>query len=285
MKINQIAPQDNPYLQVLGDIAKSPEVVYYLGTLPAERRPTVSIVGSRKPTAYGHEVTTRFAGELARAGFVVVSGLALGIDAIAHRAALDVGGTTIGVLANGLPAIYPSTNHQLAHNIVDNGGAIISEYPTGTSAKPFRFLQRNRLVSGLSDVVLVTEAAARSGTLNTVMHALEQGKEVCVVPGNITSPMSSGCNALIRQGATPVTEPAHIIELAAPDLAPAQTVMPLGTTPAETVILTLLSQGIRHGDELQARAGLDASEFSMTMTMLELAGTIRALGGGQWTLR
>jgi len=284
MKINRLSPQSHQYLQILNTIAKKPKALYSIGHLPPSRRPTVAIVGTRKPSAYGKEVTHRLAYELASRDTIIVSGLALGIDAIAHRAALEAGGTTIAVLANGLPNIYPASHKSLAADIVKNGGAIISEYELGSSARGYQFLERNRIVSGLSDAIIITEAAARSGTLNTAAHALDQGKDVFVVPGNITSPLSSGCNALLRQGAIPVTCSQDILEVIAPMLLKAQTALPLGNTPLESKIITLLQSGVRDGEELQGKSGAAPSDFSQAITMMELSGTIRGLGANQWTL-
>lgn len=216
---------------------------------------------------------------------VVISGLAIGVDGIAHQAALEAGGKTIAVLANGLPKIYPSNHSQLAGRIVSNGGAIITEYESGVPPMRFRFLERNRLVSGLADAIVITEAAGRSGTLNTASHALDQGKEVFVVPGNITSPLSVGCNALLRQGATPVTGANDILEVIAPDLLQPQSILPLGNTPTETAIITLLQYGVRDGEEIQRRSQLPPHEISQALTMLEINGLVRSLGANQWTLR
>lgn len=285
MKINEIPPLENPYLQILESIAKCPERLYVMGNLPAERQVSVAIVGSRKPTAYGKEVTQQLAFELAKRGMVIVSGLALGVDGIAHQAALEAGGTTIAVLGNGLPKIYPSTHKGLAERIIASGGAILSEYSPGTPSVGFRFLERNRIVSGLADAIIITEAAARSGTLNTAAHALEQGKEIFVVPGNITSPLSAGCNALLKKGATPVTHSDDILEVIAPELLRPQSLLPLGNTPAETIIISLLQSGIRDGEELQQKSQLEPQEFSGALTMLEIGGAVRALGANQWTLR
>lgn len=285
MKINRLLPQSNKFLQILDNIAKTPEKLYFIGALPESRVPTVAIVGTRKPTGYGKEVTHQLSYELARRGVIIVSGLALGVDGLAHRAALEAGGTTLAILGNGLPDIYPSSHKSLADEIVKKGGAIMSEYEPETPAYPNQFLERNRIVSGLADAVIITEAAARSGTLNTAMHALEQGKEVFVVPGNITSPMSSGCNALLKQGATPVTTYEDVLERIAPDLLQSQASLALGNTPEETTILTLLSSGVRDGDELQQKAGITPAEFASIMTMMEIDGTIRSLGANQWTIR
>lgn len=285
IKINRIAPENHPYLQIVASIAKPPKKLYFLGTLPETRRPSVAIVGTRKPTPYGREVTQKFASELARKGVVIISGLALGVDAIAHRAALEAHGTTLAVLGNGLPAIQPSTNRQLAQNIIEQDGAILSEYEPDTPALSHHFLARNRIVSGLSDAIIITEAAARSGTLNTAMHALEQGKSVFVVPGNITSPMSTGCNALIKQGATPITTAEDVLEIIAPHLISGQGLLPLGSNQLETTVIALIQSGVRDGDLIQQQSGASATDLSVALTMLEINGAIRPLGSNQWALR
>lgn len=285
MKISRLSPGNHPYLQPLISVEHPPTKIHLLGTLPEKRIPTVAIVGTRKPTSYGKEVTHQLAYDLASRGIVIVSGLALGVDGLAHNAALEAGGVTIAILGNGLPNIYPATHRQLGENILKQSGAILSEYEPDTPARGFQFLERNRLVSGLSDAIIITEAAARSGTLNTTAHALAQGKEIFVVPGNITSPMSAGCNALLRQGATPVTCAEDILEVIAPDMLEPQASLPLGSNANETAIIQLLQSGLRDGNELQKQSNIEAAEFNQTLTMLELSGTIRALGGNQWTLR
>lgn len=262
-----------------------PQYVYFTGTLPPDRTPSVAIVGTRKPTVYGKEVASTLSYDLAKKGVVVISGLALGIDAIAHRAALEANGTTIAVLANSVDQIYPRTNKDLADKIIACGGAILSEYEPPTDARDYQFLARNRIVSGLADAVIVIEAAARSGTLATVTHALEQGKEVFVVPGNITSPLSAGCNALLKQGARIVTCAEDVLEVIAPELLEAQSILPLGSTPLESTVIRLLQSGVRDGEELQQQSTATAAEFNQALTMMEINGTIRALGGNQWTLR
>ncbi len=284
MKINRILPDKHEYLQILLNIAKVPEKLYLIGNLPPSRIPSVAIVGTRKPTSYGREVTQTLAGDLARRGVVIISGLAFGVDSIAHRATLDAGGITIAVLANGLPDIYPAAHKGLADQIVRSSGAVVSEYEPGESAYPNRFLERNRLVSGLADAIIITEAAARSGTLNTAMHALEQGKEVFVVPGNITSPMSAGCNALIKQGATPITDANDVLAVIAPGLLESNSKLLLGANAEEALILELLQSGMRDGDRLQQASKLTPANFSQTISMMEINGLIRGLGSNQWTL-
>jgi len=285
MKINRVTPDKHNYLRPLSDIAKVPKYIFFTGTLPSDRLPSVAIVGTRKPTTYGKEVAHTLAYNLAKKGVVVISGLALGIDSIAHKATLEAGGKTIAVLANSVDQIYPRTNQDLANKINESGGAILSEYEPPTDARDFQFLARNRIVSGLSDAVIVIEAAARSGTLATVSHALEQGKEVFVVPGNITSPLSAGCNALLKQGAHVVTCAEDVLEIIAPQLLEAQSILPLGNTPLESTVIGLLQSGVRDGDELQRQSEVPVAEFSQALTMMEINGAVRGLGGNQWTLR
>ncbi|NCS82907.1 DNA-processing protein DprA, partial [Candidatus Saccharibacteria bacterium] len=162
-KINTRSLSDNAYLSPLVTIAVPPEHLYVIGSLPSKRRPSVAIVGTRKPSAYGKEVTYNLAYALAGKGVVIISGLAYGVDSIAHQAALDAGGTTIAVLANGLHKIYPAQHSQLAKDIVKGGGALVTEYPIGQEAMRHHFLARNRIVSGLADAVIVIEAADQSG--------------------------------------------------------------------------------------------------------------------------
>ena len=285
MKINTIAPDKHKYLQILTSIAKSPKTLDVIGNLPETRITSVAIVGTRKPSPYGKEIAYKFAYELAKKGIVVISGLALGTDAISHRGALEAGGITLAVLANGLSHIRPSSNTELARQILQHRGAIISEYKPDTEVRIYQLLERNRIVSGLSDAIVIIEAAARSGTLNTAAHALEQGKEVFVVPGNITSPLSAGCNSLLKQGAHPATCIEDILEVIAPDTLQPQTTLALGSTPAETAVIQLLQKGLRDGDELQKTAQLSVVEYNQALTMLEINGIIRSLGGNQWTLR
>ena len=292
MKINKIPPSTSVFTERLSLIDDAPERLYYVGTLPETPVPVVAIVGTRKPTKYGTEVTQRIAYDLAKKGVVIVSGLALGVDALAHRAALEAGGATVGVVINELPDISPRTNVPLAKQMIARGGAVMSEWGAGDGAffTKASFLRRNRLVSGLADAVIITEAAAQSGTLNTAAHALAQGREVFVVPGNITSPLSEGCNNLLKQGATPITEARDVLEVIAPHLLPshkngAQTNLLFGDTPAETAILQLIATGVRDGEQLQQQSRLSAADFSTALTMLEINGIIRPLGANQWTLR
>ena len=286
-KINQITPLEAKYTEVLGTIAVMPKMLYYYGKIPQKRTKTVAIVGSRHSTGYGEEVAYRLGYTLAKHGVIVISGLAYGIDSIGHQAALDAGGTTIAVLGTPINEIYPRNHRKLATEIIETGGAIISEYAPGTKVYPkTSFLERNRIISGLSDIVVVVEAAERSGSLNTATHALEQGKEVFAVPGNITNPYSQGCNKLIRQGAFPYTEPDDILRELFPEefLARKKKCHLKGDTDVETLILNSLAGGLRSGEEIMTSNHLPPEVFNQSVTLLEIKGRIRALGANAWAL-
>lgn len=281
MKINTYTPDKHIFLQRLSSIAKPPKSVYVTGKLPDNHRPCVAIVGSRKPTSYGKEVTFKLAYELAKRGFIIISGLAYGVDSIAHKAALQAGGTTIAVLAHGLDSIYPARHTALAKEIVAQGGALVSEYPEGTPALQYRFLERNRLVSGLADGVIITEAAKRSGTLATMTFALDQGREVFAVPGTITSLLSVGPNSLIQQGAHPVLSYEDVINVLAPSYH-AHTIMQAAV---DTPLLTLLKQAPQGTDTLARTMKLDAQDILGQLTLLELEGHIYKHEDDTWHAR
>lgn len=266
-------------------ITPVPARVYTIGAPLAEllKKPCVAIVGSRKASAYGTHVTATIARELVHAGVVVISGLAIGIDSIAHRAVLDAGGQTIAVLPSGLSNIYPASHRGLAQRIVQQGGALITEYTDATPTYPSNFIARNRITAALSDAVVVTEAAERSGTLSTARFALEQGRELLAVPGNITSPTSTGTNNLIKAGATPVTCTADILH--ALGITPQTTPKPPHSSdPHEHRLLTLLYEGVSDGNELLQKSTMDVRLFNQTLTMLEIRGRVRPLGNNQWCL-
>lgn len=286
MEIFQINLSDYNYLRDLPHIPDPPKKLFIRGKLPAKRVKTVAIVGTRKPSAYGREIATKIASECAKNGIVVVSGLALGIDSIAHRAAIDSGGKTIAVLANGVDKIYPRSHEDLGQKILQTNGAILSEYPNNTPARPWQFLARNRIVSGLADAVVIIEAASRSGTLSTANHALDQGKEIFAVPGNITSPLSAGCNQLIKNGANPLTSVEDLLDFLIPDRFEKQTQLFKGDTREENVILEFLSKnGTTSSDAIIKQTKLSASEFNQAITMLELKGLALNNGGEKWSLK
>jgi len=312
-KINAISPLEANFIEVLNTIALTPKMLYFRGKLPENvaknRPPVVAIVGSRHNTRYGEEVAYKLAYELGKRGVIVVSGLAFGIDSIGHRGCLDAGGTTVAVLGTRIDDIYPRAHISLAREIIEKNGAIISEYaPKNQKNAPIApaeyldestgkrsinqyasFLYRNRIISGLSDIVVVVEAAERSGSLNTATHALEQGKEVFAVPGNITNPYSQGCNKLISQGATPYTEPDDILRLLFPEdylkkHKNAKKQGLIGDNDVETAILSALSDGLRNGNDIMRAKNLPPEVFNQSITMLEIKGKVRALGMNNWGL-
>lgn len=298
-KNNEIRPLEAKFTEVLETIALMPKMLYFYGKIPENRLKTVAIVGSRKPTAYGAEIAQNLAYQVAKRGGVVVSGLAYGIDSIAHRGALEAGGLTIAVLGTPIDQIYPRAHLGLAEEIVGQGGCVMSEIPAGTQVgeeyglgmkyhPKTCFLERNRLISGLADVVVIPEAAERSGSLNTAAHALEQGRELFAAPGNIHSPLSKGCNRLIRQGAMPYLEPADVLDLLFPPerkKRSAKQLKLIGDTPAETAILVALRDGLMEGEQIRAQTGLAVTDFSQNLTMLEIKGRVQALGMNRWQLR
>ena len=297
-KINQISPLEHNFTEVLEPIALKPKTLYFYGKMPEnivkngkQTRPkTVAIVGSRHNTKYGEEVAYKLAYELGKRGVVVVSGLAYGIDSVGHRGCLDAGGITVAVLGTPIDRIYPRNHTSLAKEIVVNSGAIISEYAPNAKVYPkVSFLERNRIISGLSDIVVVVEAAEKSGSLNTATHAINQGKEVFVVPGNITSPYSQGCNKLIKQGAIPYTEPDDILRELFPEdytkkCKKLKQANLFGDTDAETAVLKALAAGARSGEDIMKLSLLPPEVFNQAITLLEIKSRVRSLGMNNWSL-
>lgn len=288
MNVKELTLKSPHFPDRLRTIPMPPQKLYVLCKTNVNEllaRPCLTVIGSRKVSSYGREVTSALAGELAKSGAVIISGLAIGIDSIAHRAALDVGGLTIAVLPSGFRHVYPAQHRGLAQEILERGGALVSEHPPDmTIAYKGNFIARNRIASGLSDAILITEAAAKSGTLHTAEFALEQGREVLAVPGNITSPTSVGTNTLIRSGATPVIQAADIFH--ALGIAPTKGKQQAkkSNNPNEQALLNLLETGISNGDDLLEHSKLPVTIFNQTLTMLEINGTIRPLGSNHWAL-
>jgi len=244
----------------------------------------VAIVGSRKVSPYGREVTARLSRELAERGITVVSGLALGVDSIAHKAALEAGGTTIAILPSSISKIYPASHTYIARDILEKNGLLLSEYsdPQATPMK-HQFIARNRLIAAIADVVVITEAAEASGSLHTANFALETGKTVLAVPGPITSPTSTGTNNLLKNGAGIITEVGDILLALGldPSMEPAVNSI---STEEEALILTYIKKGVFDASELLYKTGLSTQLFNQNLTMLEITGRIRSLGNNLWTL-
>jgi DNA processing protein len=248
------------------------------------KQPRLAIVGSRKISPYGKGVTVSLTSELASKGVTIISGLALGTDSIAHKACLEAGGKTIAVLACGPDLVYPSSHTNLAREIIEKDGAIVTEYEPGHRPRTYDFLARNRIIAALSEGVLVTEAATRSGSLNTANHALELGKPVFAVPGNITNPLSAGCNNLIKAGAIPVTCVQDILNALNWQSLGEVTKKAIGGTPEESSILDLIESGISDGSQLLSMSKLEASRFNQALSMLEITGRVRPIGANHWSL-
>jgi len=288
LRISIITWRDETYPPLLRKIEYAPAVLYMCGTLTDDdRRYTLAIVGTRKMSSYGRQVTERFAGELARGQITIVSGLALGIDTVAHTSALDAGGRTIAVLASGLDHIYPPANYNLAKRIVESGqGALISAFPLGVKPEAGNFPARNHLISGLSLGVLITEAPQKSGAIITAGAALNQGREVFSVPGGIFSPGGMGVNKLIQEGAHPVTNVNDILSslnlFMIPEQAEVQAALP--DNEEERALLGVLSHEPSHVDEIIRATTLPAHSVIATLTTLELKGIVRHIGGMQYVV-
>jgi DNA processing protein len=255
-----------------------PRALYTRGSGEPELlgRRVVAVVGARSCSPYGAQVAGMLGRELAASGLVVVSGLARGIDGEAHRGTLDAGGTTVAVLGCGIDRDYPASNAQLSRRIEETG-LVVSEYEPGVEPAPWRFPARNRIIAGLSEAVVVVEARERSGALITADFALEEGREVFAVPGEITSSLSAGTNALLKLGATPLTETDDVLDALGIERTPAAEAVDV--SPAAAQVLELVRESPCGADELTARGVLDAGAVSVALTELELAGLIAAADG------
>jgi DNA processing protein len=269
---------DSAYPPLLRGVPDAPAVLFVKGQLPGEGEPAIAVVGTRRATAYGRQAAEKLAGELARAGVVIVSGLARGIDAVAHNAALAAGGRTLAVLGSGVDRIYPAEHKGLAQRVVGSG-ALVSEFPLGEPPDAPNFPRRNRIVAGLARGTLVIEADRESGALITVDFALEQGRDVYAVPGSIFSPVSRGTNAMIKDGAKPVMSADDILEDLEMSAVTAVLPAPTADTDEEAVVLALLSNEPMHIDDIGRLARLPMSILGGTLAMMELKGMARQVGG------
>jgi DNA processing protein len=261
-----------PYPPLLAAIPDPPVALWLRGEARAEllQRPSVAIVGARACSSYGRSVARSLGRELAAAGLVVVSGLARGIDGEAHRGALDAGGTTVGVLGCGIDRDYPAAHRDLARRIVERG-LVVSEYEAGVEPAPWRFPARNRIIAGLCSATVVIEARERSGALITADFALEDGREVMVVPGEITSSVSAGSNALLRLGATPVTAASDVLESYGIEGRDGSVAAPGGLAGS---LLERLAEGPASIDELARSENLAPGDVAAALIELELSGRV-----------
>ena len=290
--IHVIAWNDPRFPPAVLAIADPPPALWYLGTLDALDAPAVAIVGSRAASHVALETATRLGEDLARRGITVVSGLARGVDSAAHRGALRAG-RTIGVLGSGVDRMYPPEHDGLARDIA-RSGLVLSEYPPGTAPLPFQFPQRNRLISGLSRAVVVIEASEKSGSLITASCALEQGRDVMAVPGNVLSGRNRGAHALIRDGAKIVESADDIVEelgwgcasLQPPRATHASLLPSTESTSSGEPLLRLMREGEPYDlDGLAGLSGVDGVRLLPRLLDLELAGLVHRVGGGRFMRR
>jgi len=274
---------DPLYPPLLKESYDRPPVLYVRGTITNEDELALAVVGTRRMTAYGRQVTEHIAGDLARSGITIVSGLARGVDMTAHEAALGAGGRTIAVMACGVDIIYPAAHERLARQIVEHG-ALVSELPLGTRPQKDLFPRRNRIIAGLTLGVVITEAPERSGALLTAKLAADDNREVFAVPGSIFSPMSKGTNALIQEGAKLTGTAEDVLSelnlAAAAQQAELAAAVP--ATAVESTLLSCLTAEPIHIDDVTRRSGLAAAEVSGGLALLELKGVVRQIGGMQY---
>jgi len=277
--------EDNAYPSPLRHIHSPPPVLYVKGELRPEDEWAVAVVGTRRATVYGKEATRALVGDLARNGVTIISGLARGIDAQAHQAALQAGGRTIAVCGSGVDIIYPPEHKKLAQAIVENG-ALVSEYALGTPPEGSNFPPRNRIISGLSLGVIIVEAGVTSGALITADYAAEQGREVFAVPGNIFQRGSQGTNKLIQQGAKLVLSVEDVLEelnlTTISQQAEVRAAIPENET--ESLLLQHISYEPIHVDEIGRQSGLSIAQVTSTLAMMELKGMVRQVGGMNYVL-
>ncbi len=276
---------DPDYPSRLKEIYDHPPVLYLRGSLLPEDEWCLSVVGTRRATVYGRQVTEEIVTDLARNKITIVSGLAKGIDTVAHHSALEAGGRTLAIFGCGLDIVYPSENAELARRIMQQG-AIISEYPLGTKPKPEHFPRRNRIMSGLSLGVLVIEAGDTSGAMITAHLALEQNREVFAIPGSILSPASQGTNHLIQEGAKLVTDYTDILEELNLTVVAQQAEMKGLIPPSDTESLLMKQLGAEptHIDEVCRSSGLPVATVSSTLAMMELKGMVKQMGSMNYAL-
>ncbi len=284
--IKLITYEDSSYPELLREVEDSPILIYVKGNILPQDRYAIAIVGSRKPTHYGISVAENISEELASMGFTIVSGLARGIDSLSHKAALKVGGRTVAVLGSGLDITYPPENKMLIEKII-NSGYVLSEFPLGTPPDRENFPKRNRIISGLCLGVLVIEATSDSGSLITASYALDQNREVFAIPGNITSPNSSGTNELIKKGAILTRNADDIIKELAPVLKgfiKSNNKTKVKITGDEMELCKYLSGEPKQIDTISRESGLPASKLMGILLNLELKGVVKQIPGKRFYL-
>ncbi|MFH0853011.1 MAG: DNA-processing protein DprA [bacterium] len=283
LQIKTLLLPDNDYPELLRQSPAPPSVLYLKGQLPAG--PCLSVVGTRIPSNLGATITDRLIKPLASQGIIIISGLALGIDAAAHQATLDASGRTIAVFASGVDHIYPSTNQYLAESIIEQGGGWLSEYPPQTQPLSYQFPLRNRIIAGLSAGTLVIEAGQKSGALITARYALEANREVMAVPGSITNPQAMGTNYLIKEGAAVITDPQDVLNaLQITVHKPNSSFSRQALTDRERQILQLFSSDPIHVDQVIEKSKINSNQIIAMCTHLEVKGYLRNIGNSKYIL-
>jgi DNA processing protein len=287
-KIKLVSKDDESYPELLKEIHDPPYLLYIYGSLDSLKAPSLAVVGSRKHTHYGREVVEKVVPELVQHGITIVSGLALGIDALAHKAALDAGGKTVAIIGCGLDNMYPVANINLAREVIKNGGAIVSEYPLGTPPLKQHFPARNRIISGVSLGTLVVECDILSGAMITAHHCIEQNREMFAAPGFITNPLSAGPNSLLKMGAHVVTCGKDVVEeigLFWDDEVAEIIDKGVNLPKNEQIIYQLLSHEPLHIDVIVEHSRMNMADVNSALLFLEIKGMVRNIGAAKYIKR
>jgi DNA processing protein len=281
--IEMLTSEDEAYPTRLKEIDQPPPVLFVRGEWLPEDQVAVAIVGTRRITAYGRQITEQLASYLASNGVTIISGLARGVDEVAHAAVIAVGGRTAAVLGSGVDRVYPPENRGLAEKIMQSG-ALLSDYPMGTAPEGSNFPPRNRIISGLSMATIIVEAGETSGALITAEFAAEQGRDVFAVPGSILAPQSKGTNKLIQNGAFPLLSPDDVLQALHLGHAGQQRAVRrlLPVDEIESQVMKALGSEPQHVDEIRSHTGLPVEKVSAALVMMELKGMVRQVGGMQY---
>ncbi|MBO7218449.1 MAG: DNA-processing protein DprA, partial [Clostridia bacterium] len=273
------------YPDLLKEIDTPPIILYCKGNVKLLNSPCVGVVGTRRATKYGKEVTYDMVKDIASSGITVVSGLADGIDEVAHNATLDVKGKTIAVIASGFNYIYPSANQPLYNKILSNGGLVVTEYKMNEKPQSYNFPVRNRIIAGLSKAVIVAEATEKSGSMHTKNYALDYGREVFAIPGRVTDIYSNGCNKLIKNGqATMLLSSKDVVDFYGIELQSNKENKVLQLSLEESCVYELLKTGEMHYNELLTASGLEPRKLNTLLMRLEINGVIKKLAGNVYSI-
>jgi len=280
--MQKITINDKNYPELLKQIPNPPQELYFEGTLKKSEKYPLAVVGTRKLSVYGRQLTEYFVKTLAKSGLTIISGLALGIDGLAHQTTLDASGRTIAVLGSGLNHIFPAVHKKLFQEIIQSGGVVISEYSPDTPAYKGNFLARNRIISGLSLGVLVIEAPEKSGALITAKEAIKQGRKIFVVPGRIYDKNSTGTNQLIKQGAQAVTNPQDILKALKIKSSFTEKQRTSNLSGQEKLLLKFLTENPIYIDELTKKTKMKTNEIVSFLTVMEINGIVKNLGAEKY---